>query len=153
MKRSLFEAQYGKLASNITYIDLDAQPREVVTCGWPDSRIRDRPVEFFDGIIAKHTAQAESLRGTIRDQEDRAAGVRTLRRRCIALTGDIKPNPAQVTAGWTDEQIMNKTPEQLAAEVNSAQRLCDSLRATLRKLDAEAADFDAIRRRRLTFSN
>ena len=152
MKRQDFEERYGKLASNVTYIDLDDPenqiPPEPVTAGMTDTQIIVKPVEWFDAQIASSDKQADDLRGTIRGEESRAGELRTLRRRRITLEAR-EPEAERITAGWSDKQIMNKDPEFFREQIASSSKLCDGLRNALMNQDKRTNDLRAQRQRRI----
>lgn len=64
---------------------------------------------------------------------------------------DMDANPDKYerkTAGWTDEQIKNKTVAEFDAMINSAQLAIDSLEATVRDQKERVVDLQRIRGRR-----
>lgn len=57
--------------------------------------------------------------------------------------------PPKKTYGWTDEQIQNKTTEQLEAMIESSRRVGEQLRKSLREEEERLAGFTMIKLRHL----
>ena len=65
---------------------------------------------------------------------------------------DMDANPDKYerkTAGWTDEQIKNKTVAEFDAMINSAQLAIENLEDTVREQKERAMDLQRIRGRRV----
>jgi len=87
MRREEFEAAYGRLPSNVQFVDLDAQrkPPPVLTSGWTDEQIANKTIEEIDAMIAAGEKGLESLRETVRGESERVDGLRLIRSRRIQL--------------------------------------------------------------------
>jgi len=88
MEREEFESKYGKLPSNATYIDLDAQPKpipEVMTAGWSDTQIRGKTVQELDGMINSAQLGIKNLEETLGGERQRLDDLMRIRNRKIEI--------------------------------------------------------------------
>lgn len=89
MKEKEFREKYNlPVGANVTYIDLDAQrTTPVITAGWTDEQIKNKDLSELDGMISSAQAGLDSLRETVRAEEDRLADLILLRGRKVSLGG------------------------------------------------------------------
>lgn len=89
MRKEAFEDVHGKLGDNVTYIDLDDPanqvPAEVVTGGWTDTQIRAKSSQEIDAMINSGQMGLDSLRDTIRKEEQRINNLYLIKQRKLLL--------------------------------------------------------------------
>jgi hypothetical protein len=85
MEKRKFEEIHGKIPDNITYIDLDAQPKPVMTEGWTDEQIRAKSLDDLNLQVMQAELGVESLRDTLNKEVERIEGLKRVRARKLLL--------------------------------------------------------------------
>ena len=69
------------------FIHIEDEPPEPKTAGWTDTQIRSKSMSELDAMVGSGEKGLESLRATLKSEEDRIDGLRRIRQRRLDLGG------------------------------------------------------------------